>query len=159
MGCRPPPDGLRGIEQLRNGANDELLPGVEQDLVLDRDELQMLEIFHRSFNLPGLRLGLVRPHCSEDYFPEEEGAAAEHAAGFVEEETDAHTAELRNILHRTEQLRLEADSVLTVEEEEVVDETCEEAYVPTARPSARAHVRSVRPSSSRPSSGTRPRRW
>ena len=45
---------------------------VEQDLVLDREELRMLEIFDRSFQLPGLRLGLLKPICSEDYYPEDE---------------------------------------------------------------------------------------
>jgi hypothetical protein len=35
----------------------------------------MLQNFHRSFNLPGLRLELVQPVCSEDYLPEEEPKA------------------------------------------------------------------------------------
>jgi len=50
-----------------------------EDLVLDAADLRALHIFHTSFNLPGLRLGLVNPVCRDDYFPddfEEEGAAA-----------------------------------------------------------------------------------
>lgn len=45
----------------------------EMDLVLDREELEMLKVFHRSFNLPGLRHGLLNPVCKEDYYPPEEG--------------------------------------------------------------------------------------
>lgn len=41
----------------------------ELTLPLDREELRMLEIFHKSFNLPGLRFGLVRPVADEDYYP------------------------------------------------------------------------------------------
>ena len=44
------------------------------DLVLDREELEMLQVFHRSFKLPGLRHGLLKLVCSEDYYPEEEEA-------------------------------------------------------------------------------------
>ena len=39
------------------------------DLVLERDELEALQVFHRSFNLPGLRFGLLNPVCDEDYYP------------------------------------------------------------------------------------------
>ena len=41
----------------------------ELTLPLDPEELRMLEIFHKSFNLPGLRLGLVRPVADDDYYP------------------------------------------------------------------------------------------
>ena len=44
-----------------------------EPLVLDPDELKALQIFHRSFNLPGIRLGLVTPVSQDDYFPPEEG--------------------------------------------------------------------------------------
>ena len=43
-----------------------------ETLMLDRDEMQMLEAFHRSFNLPGLKHGLVRAMCEEDWLPPEE---------------------------------------------------------------------------------------
>ena len=45
-----------------------------ETLVLERDEMQMLEAFHRSFNLPGLKLGLVRAVCEEDWLPPEDDA-------------------------------------------------------------------------------------
>ena len=38
-------------------------------LPLDADELRMLDVFHKSFNLPGLRHGLVRPVLDVDYYP------------------------------------------------------------------------------------------
>ena len=44
------------------------------DLVLDREDLDALRIFHKSFNLPGLRFGLLNPICSDDYYPEDETA-------------------------------------------------------------------------------------
>ena len=44
--------------------NDEALT-----LPLDQEELRMLSIFHKSFNLPGLRFGLVRPVIEDDYYP------------------------------------------------------------------------------------------
>lgn len=48
--------------------------GVEYSdpLLLDREELEMLAVFHKSFNLPGLRYGLVTPVAKEDYYPPEE---------------------------------------------------------------------------------------
>lgn len=69
---------------------------VELDLVLDREELDMLKVFHRSFNLPGLRHGLLNPVCKDDYFPPEEGdehqavavqhrAAAAHSSSLLEQ--------------------------------------------------------------------------
>ena len=57
-------------------AAPDTLGAVDTDLVLDRDELEMLKVFHRSFNLPGLRHGLVNPVCREDYYPPEEEAEA-----------------------------------------------------------------------------------
>jgi hypothetical protein len=55
---------------------------VSETLALDADELRMLKIFHKSFNLPGLRYGLVNPVLSEDYYPEEE----EEEAATVDEQ-------------------------------------------------------------------------
>mgnify|MGYP006167550955 CR=1 FL=1 len=129
-------------------------PDVEQDLVLDRDELDMLEIFHRSFNLPGLRLGLVRPICSDDYFPEDEAEVddveGEPSAPQPPPEPTA-ADELAQLLAQTSMLRSEVDEVLTVDEEDVVEEV--EEMVTTKLPSvAGTHVRSVR----RPGSGARP---
>eukprot|EP00962_Isochrysis_galbana_P055388 scaffold27151_cov163-Isochrysis_galbana.AAC.2 len=49
-----------------------------EDLVLDAADLRALKIFHESFKLPGLRLGLLTPVCRDDYYPddfEEVGAA------------------------------------------------------------------------------------
>ena len=60
-----------------HGAAEQRPPddvGVEYSdpLLLDGEELKMLAIFHRSFNLPGLRYGLVTPVAKEDYYPPEE---------------------------------------------------------------------------------------
>ena len=43
-----------------------------QDLVLDAEELAALQTFHKSFNLPGLRFGLVNAVCRDDHFPPED---------------------------------------------------------------------------------------
>ena len=45
---------------------------VGDPLPLDREELEMLAVFHKSFNLPGLRYGLVTPVAKDDYYPPEE---------------------------------------------------------------------------------------
>ena len=77
-------------------------PTLEETLPLDKDELRQLEIFHRSFNLPGLRLGLVRPVCTEDYLPEED----ESARGASSCETESEAArELSALLAQTHGLR------------------------------------------------------
>ena len=44
----------------------------DTDLVLEADEVRALQIFHRSFNLPGLRFGLVNVVCQDDHFPPED---------------------------------------------------------------------------------------
>ena len=46
--------------------------GGADPLPLDREELEMLAVFHKSFNLPGLRYGLVTPVAKDDYYPPEE---------------------------------------------------------------------------------------
>ena len=60
-----------------------------EDLVLDPDDLRALQIFHKSFNLPGLRLGLVSPISRDDYYPddfEEEGSAP---ASYLQQQANA----------------------------------------------------------------------
>ena len=139
----------------------------QEDLVLDRDELRMLDIFDRSFQLPGLRLGLLKPICSEDYYPEdeweeeEETEGAHHgqpAASLPRPSPDAHPPpqrhrrppppaeptpadDLRALLAETQRLHAQVDEVL---EEEI--HTMEEPE-PIARPTSGAPVRSVRPHS------------
>lgn len=107
------------------------------DLVLDRDELEMLEVFHRSFNLPGLRHNLLKPICHEDYFPTEEDCHEPSAA-----------EQLQILMKRTTELKLEADEVLeeAIEDEEDV----EQPLTMESRPSSAAPVRSIR----RPTSGS-----
>ena len=152
-----------------------------EDLVLDREELRMLEIFDRSFQLPGLRLGLLNPVCSEDYYPEDEFEADEDAP--QQQPPPAPTRpqpaqataqpppqrppqrqprpkpppepspadELRALLAQTEALKVHTEEVL---EEEIRPEAEESG---SARPSSGAYVRTVRPhsASSRPNSGRR----
>lgn len=151
---------------------------VEQDLVLDREELRMLEIFDRSFQLPGLRLGLLKPICSEDYYPEDEWEEEEQEgaqpgpASTSRRSPDGHPSaqrhrrppppeptpadDLRALLTETQRLHLQVDEVL---EEEI--QPMEEPE-PISRPTSGAPVRSVRPhsglaSSARASSGARRR--
>jgi hypothetical protein len=142
MGARP-----EAVE----GSSIEPPPGLgDPTLLLDADELRMLEIFHRSFNLPGLRLGLVKPVCSEDYLPQED----EQFLGLPGEPTAADM--LSGLLQQTSALRLEADDVLTVDDEVIEDEeVAEEPLTVTAPPSiAGVHQRSVRPGSRPPSRPT-----
>lgn len=69
MGAQPP----RDPSFARFAASDELPPPADAlDMPLDKEELDMLAIFHKSFNLPGLRHGLLRPVLATDYYPEEE---------------------------------------------------------------------------------------
>lgn len=148
----------------------------ELTLAIDAEEMRMLEIFHRSFNLPGLRLGLVKPVISEDYYPpdeddfepdpdEEEAAAppparAAPAAAAAPRRQRApayqepdRAAELNALLAQTKGLRLEVDQTLAGE---VADEVVEEAIEleGATAPGAGAHQRQVR--AQRPSSGSRP---
>mmetsp|Transcript_39913 Transcript_39913/g.105449 ORF Transcript_39913/g.105449 Transcript_39913/m.105449 type:complete len:162 (+) Transcript_39913:71-556(+) len=117
------------------------------DLVLDREELEMLKIFHRSFKLPGLQFGLLKPVCYEDYYPEDEAhdtPAPDH---------------LQALLKQTAELQLHAGGVLGDDEplEELMEE---EEDVPVFQTSVRpassgAPVRTVR-TTGRPGSGARP---
>ena len=133
------------------------------DLVLDREELEMLQVFHRSFKLPGLRHGLLKLVCSEDYYPEEEEAPQLPSEGAAPARYHEPTAaeRLEALRKQTEALRVQADEVL--EEEEILEE--EPTPPPPAvrqeagRPSSSgAHVRVVRPSSAARTAplGTRP---
>eukprot|EP00966_Prymnesium_polylepis_P168633 3899470-Prymnesium_polylepis.2 len=61
-------------------------PTESTDLVLEREDLEALRIFHRSFNLPGLRLGLINPVCADGYFPKEDEAAEDSDDCPAEEE-------------------------------------------------------------------------
>mgnify|MGYP001212668245 CR=1 FL=1 len=79
-----------------HGTADPRLPddaGVEyaDPLLLDREELEMLNVFHRSFNLPGLRYGLFKPVAKEDYYPLEEDQID---AGQLQAGLQAHTSDL-----------------------------------------------------------------
>uniref|UniRef100_A0A7S4FAT6 Uncharacterized protein n=1 Tax=Chrysotila carterae TaxID=13221 RepID=A0A7S4FAT6_CHRCT len=85
-------------------------PAHTESLVLDADELKALQIFHRSFNLPGLRYGLVQPIDKEDYFPPEEEVDA--AATALRQQAD----ETSSLLQRAAEL---LESEIT-EEAEIV---------------------------------------
>ena len=137
------------------------------DLVLDREELEMLQVFHRSFKLPGLRHGLLKLVCSEDYYPEEEEEAPQlPSEGAVPARYHEPTAaeRLEALRKQTEALRVQADEVLEEEEEAILEE--EVTPPPPAvrqeagRPSSSgAHVRVVRASSAaRPAPVGKPRR-
>lgn len=168
-GSRSRPDEPLGLEHSGNRPpSDDAL-----DLVLGRDELDMLEVFHRSFNLPGLRLGLLRPVCTDDYFPEEEEAAvvdpaiAAEAAAFAARAANEPSAadELAKLLQKSTTLHAAVDEVL---EEEIDTAPEPEPMVTLPRVGTHTHSRSIlrRPSSgvrggssSRPtSSGVRPPR-
>ena len=114
------------------------------DLVLDKDELEMLQIFHRSFKLPGLQHGLLKPVCTDDYFPEDAADYHEPAAA----------DQLQALMKQTAELRMQADEVL--EEEPLEDLASEEPASQVFRTAAptlsAAPVRTVR----RPGSGVRP---
>jgi len=83
----------------------------EMDLVLDREELEMLKVFHRSFNLPGLRHGLLNPVCKEDYYPPEEG-----------EDPQAVAVQHRVAAGRTSSLLEQAAQLLGDEPGEAIEE-------------------------------------
>ena len=120
------------------------------DLVLDRDELEMLKVFDKSFKLPGLKHGLLKPVCSEDYYPEDDDF---ESAETYRERTPAE--QLQALMKQTESLRVQADEVLEEEplEEELGGEDAGPPVFDTAtRPSSGAHVRTVR----RPGSAARP---
>ena len=121
----------------RFGANDGVPvpppPPTEEVLPLDKEELDMLAIFHKSFNLPGLRHGLVRPVLDTDYFPEEEeeavdeqspsGRAAARAPRPRYEEPDA-VEELKELLARTRGLQLEVNADATLSSIHVLAHAC-----------------------------------
>ena len=117
----------------------------ELDLLLDQEELDMLAVFHKSFNLPGLRLGLVKPVLEVDYYPPDddfedaEPPPPEPAAdaGAIREEWDEpdYADQLAALRAQTAALQLQADRMLPAAEDE--------AWVPDASTS-RPHSRSVR---------------
>ncbi|KAL3894173.1 MAG: hypothetical protein SGPRY_013878, partial [Prymnesium sp.] len=88
------------------------------DLVLEREELRMLQIFHRSFNLPGIRLGLVNPVCTDDYFPAEE---VPHERGPLE----TLPAQLESVLPRRADCKQTEDAAQPSEEIEIAEEICD----------------------------------
>eukprot|EP00327_Prymnesium_parvum_P006711 CAMPEP_0182819252 /NCGR_PEP_ID=MMETSP0006_2-20121128/12475_1 /TAXON_ID=97485 /ORGANISM="Prymnesium parvum, Strain Texoma1" /LENGTH=175 /DNA_ID=CAMNT_0024945805 /DNA_START=18 /DNA_END=546 /DNA_ORIENTATION=+ len=93
-------------------------PTDSTDLVLEKDELEMLRIFHRSFNLPGLRLGLINPVCADDYFPTEETMVAHEEATVAHEPLEAFPAQLAEALpQQTAALLKRAEAVLNPTEE------------------------------------------
>ena len=114
----------------------------ELTMPIDQDELRMLNIFHKSFNLPGLRFGLVRPVLDDDYYPPDEdfdtepepaqpeqppsmsavGSQSRSAASSsqprrprpVYEEPDS-SQQLAALLQKTKAMQLAADKVLAGE--------------------------------------------
>ena len=114
----------------------------QNDLVLDRDEIEMLQAFHRSFNLPGLRFGLVNVVDREDYYPEEDGAAVD---------PDSAEGMLSQVQADMRALRMQAASLLDGDDEVVEDIGAEATAAPpeSARPASRPHSRSVRRPSGR----------
>ena len=86
-------------------------------LVLDKEELEMLQTFHRSFNLPGLRYGLVTPVAKEDYYPPDEAEAS--AAQRQAVQAQARTSDL---LRQASTLLGGDDEPVEAIEEEIADE-------------------------------------
>ena len=87
---------------------------VGDPLPLDREELEMLAVFHKSFNLPGLRYGLVTPVAKDDYYPPEE-----HDTNA--DQSEAVRAGLR-AQARTSDLLRQASELLGGEAAEVIEE-------------------------------------
>ena len=87
---------------------------VGDPLPLDREELEMLAVFHKSFNLPGLRYGLVTPVAKDDYYPPEE-----HDTNA--DQSEAVQAGLR-AQARTSDLLRQASELLGGEAAEVIEE-------------------------------------
>lgn len=118
VSSRAPPRPSRASEELptRRFSQPQPLQGhgvcshqneAAEDLLLDREELEMLRVFHRSFNLPGLRLGLVNPVCHDDFFPPDEDqspAAASSTARscFVTSNSPGGAAEVAEELEEDE---------------------------------------------------------
>ena len=134
----------------------------------------MLKIFHKSFNLPGLRHGLVRPVLEDDYYPpdfEEEpprpaasssggggSSGARRSRRPVYEEPD-RAAELQALLQQTRAMHLDVDRTLAGEVAETIDDEAIGEELEPASAAAHAHQRQVlrRPGSSgtsKPSSAT-----
>jgi hypothetical protein len=88
--------------------------GATDPLPLDREELEMLAVFHKSFNLPGLRYGLVTPVAKDDYYPPEE-----HNTNA--DQSEALQAGLR-AQARTSDLLRQASELLGGEAAEVIEE-------------------------------------
>ena len=88
--------------------------GATDPLPLDREELEMLAVFHKSFNLPGLRYGLVTPVAKDDYYPPEE-----HNTNA--DQSEAVQAGLR-AQARTSDLLRQASELLGGEAAEVIEE-------------------------------------
>lgn len=181
MGARPrhPHGGAASID-LSDEPRPLPQPDAELTLPLDADELRMLEVFHKSFKLPGLRLGLVKPVLDEDYYPPDEDfdehpgadalppprtdserrgvstAAAPLPKRPAYEEPDMN-GELTALLQQTRAMRVDADHVLTGEDAPTIDD---EAIVDEPEPimqAAAAHQRQIRrpgSSGSKPSSAT-----
>ena len=74
----------------------------------------MLAVFHKSFNLPGLRYGLVTPVAKDDYYPPEE-----HDTNA--DQSEAVQAGLR-AQARTSDLLRQASELLGGEAAEVIEE-------------------------------------
>ena len=134
--------------------SDPTDPTESSDLVLEREELEMLRTFHRSFNLPGLRLGLINPICADDYFPKEEQEVAvdNMQAPAVDREPwiDDLPSQLAAALpQQTESLLQQAEALLNPTEE--IDEEISDSPAAPADP---AYGGGLHGSDSRPHSRT-----
>ena len=181
---RHPRDG--GFSEAFDEAARHAAPPNAEELVLplEPDEMRMLQIFHKSFNLPGLRLGLVRPVAEEDYYPPDEEfeeeppvpppqqhqrgpppATATHRRAVGTGAPHGHTeepdraSELAALLQRTRAMHLATEQVLAGAETDALtidDEAI--ADEPDPPSFAAAHQRQVlrRPGSSGSAHGSKP---
>ena len=125
-------------------------PTESSDLVLDREDLEALHIFHRSFNLPGLRLGLINPVCADDYFPkEEQDVGTDDVSPAIDREPwiDDLPSQLAAALpQQTESLLQQAEALLNPTEE--IDEDISDSPAAPAEPAygsdSRPHSRTIR---------------
>ena len=104
-------------------ARTESDPAESTDLVLDREDLEALRIFHRSFNLPGIRLGLINPVCADDYFPSEERIGVDVEPSVDREPWGGPPSPVNLLPAQSADLLTRADMVLGADEidEDIVD--------------------------------------
>uniref|UniRef100_A0A7S3ATQ5 Uncharacterized protein n=1 Tax=Haptolina ericina TaxID=156174 RepID=A0A7S3ATQ5_9EUKA len=142
----------RELAAVRVSARDADEPAGSTDLVLEREDLEALQIFHRSFNLPGIRLGLINPICADDYFPAEEQVDEEPPAVDREPWIEGPPP-LAQLGTHTEELLQQANALLGADEvaEEIDAHESSPAYGTDSRP----HSRSIRTRPTRSRDGRR----